>query len=210
MREWSIPARIVLVTAGVALGTAAPAFLGVLFLHVAPENSVSKAYRAEVDAVVYPEFEQNWKLFAPDPLQRNVLLDVRVQTIAGDGRITTRDWRGLTAEDWAAIRHDPAPSHADQNLLRRAWDFYESTHPDGDGSLADTGRARLAQEYLKRIALQRIGRTVDGERVLQVQFRVGTENVAPPRWSGEQVDTALHQRELAWWPVSEQDWRGLA
>ncbi|RKE20338.1 hypothetical protein BX266_3694 [Streptomyces sp. TLI_171] len=208
MRVWSKPARVVLVTAGVGLLACTLAFLGALFLHVAPENSASRAYRAEVDAVVYPEFEQNWKLFAPDPLQRNVTVDARVQTIADDGRITTREWRGLTEQDLAAIRHNPAPSHADQNLLRRAWDFYESTHPDGDGQAVAGSRGQLAEQYLKRIALQRIGR--GGERVLQVQLRVGTATVAPPRWSTESVDTAVHTRELPWWPVDAEDWRGLS
>ena len=63
-------------------------------------------------------------------------------------------------------------------------------------------RAPLAEEYLKRVALQRIGRTVAGERVLQIQFRVDT---AP-------LDRAAEpgQRELPWWPVDDSDYRGLA
>ncbi|MFD8479165.1 DUF5819 family protein [Kitasatospora sp. NPDC059673] len=208
MRVWSKPARAVLAFAGAGLGAGTLAFLGVLFLQVAPENSVSREYRAQLDAVVYPEFEQNWQLFAPDPLQREVTVAARVQTIADDGRITTLDWHSLTAGDLAAIRHDPAPSHLDQNLLRRAWDFYVTTHPDGDGPAAAGSRGRLAEQYLKRIALQRIG--PGGERVLQVQLRVDTAAIAPPAWSEEQVDTSVHSRELPWWPVRAEDWRGLA
>ncbi|MGW4815039.1 DUF5819 family protein [Kitasatospora cineracea] len=208
MRVWSKPARVVLVVAGVGLGACVLAFLGALFLAVAPANSVSKEYRSQVDAVVYPEFEQNWKLFAPDPLQRNVAVDARVQTIGADGRVATGEWRALTAEDWAAIRHDPAPSHLDQNLLRRAWDFYESTHGDGDGRAAAGSRRQLAEQYLERIALQRIG--PGGDRVIQVQLRATVTAVAPPRWSGEQVDTAPHVRELPWWPVQPEDRRGLS
>jgi hypothetical protein len=208
VRVWSKPARVVLVVAGVGLGACVLAFLGALFLAVAPANSVSKEYRSQVDAVVYPEFEQNWKLFAPDPLQRNVAVDARVQTIGADGRVATGEWRALTAEDWAAIRHDPAPSHLDQNLLRRAWDFYESTHGDGDGRAAAGSRGQLAEQYLERIALQRIG--PGGDRVIQVQLRATVTAVAPPRWSSEQVDTAPHVRELPWWPVQPEDWRGLS
>ncbi|MEV4558839.1 DUF5819 family protein [Kitasatospora sp. NPDC049285] len=210
VRVWSKPARVVLVTAGVGLAACTLAFLAALFLHVAPENSVSRAYRGQVDAVVYPEFEQNWKLFAPNPLQQNVTVDARVQTIADDGAVTTRDWLGLTARDLAAVRHNPAPSHLDQNLLRRAWDFYETTHPGEDQAVAAGPRGKLAEEYLKRIALQRLGRTVAGERVLQIQFRVGAATVAPPAWSTEQVDTSVHYRELAWWPVNDEDYRGLS
>ncbi|MFC5645388.1 DUF5819 family protein [Kitasatospora cinereorecta] len=209
MRVWSVPARVVLSVAALGLAAGTALFLAALFLHVAPENAVSRRYRAEVDAVVYPEFEQNWKLFAPNPLQQNVMVDARVQTIAGDGRITTRDWTGLTAQDFAAVRHNPAPSHVDQNLLRRAWDFYDATHPQQDGAVAGP-RAKLAEEYLKRIALQRIGRTAGGERILQIQFRVGARTVAPPPWSPEQVSTDPDYRELPWWPVNADDYRGLA
>ncbi|MFC8718537.1 DUF5819 family protein [Kitasatospora sp. NPDC057198] len=208
MRVWSKPARLVLVVAGVGLGACVLAFLGVLFLYVAPANSVSKEYRTQIDWVVYPEFEQNWKLFAPDPLQRNVAVDARTQSIGADGKVVTGEWRGLTAQDWAAIRHDPAPSHLDQNLLRRAWDFYESTHGGGDTRAAAGSRGQLAEQYLERIALQRIGD--GGGRVIQVQLRVTVTAVAPPTWSTEQVDTAPHSRELPWWPVQPEDLRGLS
>ncbi|GLW54260.1 DUF5819 family protein [Kitasatospora phosalacinea] len=208
MRVWSKPARVVLVVAGVGLGACVLAFLGALFLHVAPANSVSKQYRAQVDWVVYPEFEQNWKLFAPDPLQRNVAVDARVQTVGPDGTVVTGEWRGLSAEDWAAIRHDPAPSHLDQNLLRRAWDFYESTHGEGDAQAAPGSRGQLAERYLERIALQRTG--TGGGRVIQVQLRATVTAVAPPAWSREQVDTAPHVRELPWWPVQDADREGLS
>ncbi len=207
MRVWSKPARAVLAVAGAGLAACTLAFLAALFLHVAPENSVSREYRAQLNAVVYPEFEQNWQLFAPDPLQREVTVSARVQTVADDGRVTTRDWHPLSAQDLAAVRHDPAPSHLDQNLLRRAWDLYASTHPDGDGPSPAGSRGRIAEQYLKRIALQRIGRA--GERVLQVQLRVDTATLAPPAWSQEQVDTSVHSRELPWWPVQDEDWRGL-
>ncbi|MFB7946547.1 DUF5819 family protein [Kitasatospora phosalacinea] len=207
VRVWSKPARVVLVVAGVGLGACVLAFLGALFLHVAPANSVSREYRTQVDWVVYPEFEQNWKLFAPDPLQRNVAVDARVQTVGPDGTVATGEWRGLSAEDWAAIRHDPAPSHLDQNLLRRAWDFYESTHGEGDAQASPGSRGQLAERYLERIALQRIG--TGGGRVIQVQLRATVTAVAPPAWSREQVDTSPQVRELPWWPVQDADREGL-
>ncbi|MFJ1707805.1 DUF5819 family protein [Kitasatospora sp. NPDC088346] len=210
MRVWSTPALAVICLSGAALLGGTGIFLGALFLHSAPSNALSQEYRSELDAVVYPEFEQNWKLFAPNPLQQNITADARVQTIAEDGEVHTRDWIALTARDIAAIRGNPAPSHLDQNMLRRALDFYESTHPTQDGSTGNGPRGELAEEYLKRIALQRLGRTVGGERVLQIQFRVGTAAVALPAWSREQVDTGVQYQDLPWWPVAEDDFRGLA
>ncbi|MEV4612276.1 DUF5819 family protein [Kitasatospora sp. NPDC049258] len=208
MRVWSTPALLVICLTGAALLGGTGLFLGALFLHVAPANAVSRQYQGDLDAVVYPEFEQNWKLFAPNPLQQDLTVDAQLQTIGEDGQVRTRDWLDLTAQDIAAIRGNPAPSHLDQNMLRRAVDFYRSTHPEQEGAVVGP-RGALAQEYLKRIALQRFGRTAGGERVLQIRFRLGTATIAPPAWSPEQVDTGVQYQELPWWPVSEDDYRGL-
>ncbi|MFE7561117.1 DUF5819 family protein [Kitasatospora sp. NPDC057500] len=207
-RVRSAPGRVVLGTAAVLLVTATGLFLGAVFLHVAPANSLSREYREQLDGLVYPEFEQNWKLFAPNPLQQNVAVDARVRTASADGDAVVHDWVGLTAQDIAAIRGNPAPGHADQNLLRRAWDFYDGSHNAQDESQT-TPRGLLAEEYLKRIAVQRIGRSVDGRPVVAVELRVTTTTVAPPEWSGETAPPAPRVRELPWWPVGDEDLRGL-
>ncbi|MFH9349356.1 DUF5819 family protein [Kitasatospora sp. NPDC017646] len=207
-REWSGPAQLVLGLAAAVLVSGTGLFLAAVFLHVAPDNVLSRQYRDEVDGVVYPEFEQNWKLFAPDPLQQNVSLDARVRTVADGGATRTGDWIGLTARDIAAIRGNPAPSHVDQNLLRRAWDFYDGSHDPQDDKPTNQ-RGKLAEQYLKRIALQRIGREVDGRRVLEIEFRVTTATVPPPSWSGVTGSPAPKVRELPWWPVGDEDYRGL-
>ncbi|MCX4747715.1 DUF5819 family protein [Kitasatospora sp. NBC_01287] len=202
-RAWSRPAQVVLVAAGTALVTSTAVFLGLVFLSVAPSNSLSQRYQGQVDGLVYPEFEQNWKLFAPDPLQQNISVDARLRSAAGDGA-----WIGLTAQDIAAIRGNPVPSHVDQNLLRRAWDFYDSTHGSDESPIGQRGA--LAQEYLKRIALQRLGPTLDGAPVTGVELRAVTTAVAPPPWSTQRWSTAPQYRELPWWPVSVADYRGLS
>ncbi|MFI6447561.1 DUF5819 family protein [Kitasatospora sp. NPDC050543] len=207
-RVWSAPALAVLCITGALLLGGTGMFLGAVFLHVAPANALSREYRDEVDGLVYPEFEQNWKLFAPNPLQQNISLSARVRTVVDGGATRTHDWIGLTAQDMAAVRGNPAPSHADQNLLRRAWDFYDGSHGGQDGALSNP-RGKLAEEYLKRIALQRIGRTADGDRILEIQFRAVTTPVAPPAWSGDGPAGAPQSRELGWWPVNDEDYRGL-
>lgn len=201
-RTWSMPALAVLATAGVVLLTGTAVFLGAVFLHVAPSNALGERYQTQVDGLIYPEFEQNWKLFAPDPLRQNIAVQARVMTARGAG-----DWVDLTAQDIAAIRGNPIPSHADQNLLRRAWDFYDSTH--GQDETSTGARGPLAEEYLKRIALQRIGRSVDGAPVTAIAVRSETVNVAPPSWSRESVSGQPQYRELPWWPVTDEDYRGL-
>ncbi|WP_316522161.1 DUF5819 family protein [Kitasatospora brasiliensis] len=207
-RAWSRPAQLVLGFAGAVLAGGTGLFLAAVFLHVAPANSLSRQYRDEIDGVVYPEFEQNWKLFAPNPLQQNVSVDARVRTVGPDGTTRTHDWIGLTAQDIAAIRGNPVPSHVEQNLLRRAWDFYDASHDQQDET-PTSPRGGLAEQYLKRIALQRIGREADGEPVREIQFRSTAATVAPPSWSGEAAPEAPRVRELPWWPVAEEDYREL-
>jgi hypothetical protein len=50
---------------------------------------------------------------------------------------------------------------------------------------------------------------VDGERVLEIEFRVTSTTVPPPSWSGEAAPSAPKVRELPWWPVGDEDYRGL-
>ncbi|MFF5701734.1 DUF5819 family protein [Streptomyces sp. NPDC012794] len=204
----SAPYRVLAALAAAALGVGACLHLGLVFLHVAPSNTVSKQHARLVDGWIYPEFEQNWKLFAPNPLQQNIAVEVRAQVRTADGGLVTRDWRDLSAEDGAAIRHGLLPSHTEQNELRRAWDFFTGSHdednkPDGE-------RGELSEQYLKRIALTRltagtsVGKppeTPDGERIVRIQLRSATRSVAAPPWSEEKTDTQTYYRELPWWNV---------
>ncbi|PYC87567.1 hypothetical protein C7C46_04460 [Streptomyces tateyamensis] len=207
-RHWSRPALLVLTAAGMALVTGTVALLAGCFLQSAPPGPVTQRYQAKLNGLVMPEFEQNWKLFAPDPLQFNIAVQARTRTAGGDG-----DWVDLTAGDIAAIRHNPVPGHAQQNLLRRAWDFYDSTHDSEHGPTAGP-RSELAEQYLKRIALQRLGRTGPGGPVTAVELRSATVAITPPPWSGQQQSSQqsgqVQYSELPWWPVSDTDYQGLA
>jgi hypothetical protein len=202
-RVWSRSARVVLAVGAVALLSGTAVLLCALLLTNAPSNSLSQRYQSQLNGLVYPEFEQNWRLFAPDPLQYNVSVQVRPRSAAGDG-----GWVDLTAQDIAAIRGNPFPSHAQQNQLRRAWDFYDTTH---DSREMPTGgqRSALADEYLKRIALQRLGRSWGGAPITGVELRASTAAVALPPWSAGQAAAGVPLRELPWWSVSDQDYSGL-
>jgi len=181
-------------------------FLAVLFLNSAPPNALSDRYRPQLDAVVYPEFEQNWKLFAPNPLQQNIDVQVRAQVRGADGGITETGWYDLSALDGAAIDGNLLPSHTQQNELRRAWDFYIGTH---DNANRPAGlRGDLSQRYLRRVVVVRLDREGAGGKgavVERVQVRSRTTNVPPPKWSEEQVSDTPVVHELPWWTVPEED-----
>ncbi|MER8028901.1 DUF5819 family protein [Streptomyces bauhiniae] len=177
--------------------------LGMVFLSLAPANTVSKRHAKAVEGWVYPEFEQNWKLFAPNPLQQNVAVQVRAQVRGGDGEVRTTGWTDLSAEDGAAIDGNLLPSHTQQNELRRAWDFLGTTH--GTDNRPVGVRGALSEQYVRRIVVLRLRRDEGVDRlgtVERVQVRSRTVNVTPPEWSREKVSTAPAYRVLPWWTVT--------
>jgi hypothetical protein len=191
------------------VAVAAFVHLGMVFLHVAPSNTMTKQHGKAIDDWIYPEFEQNWKLFAPNPLQQNIAVQVRAEIRAADGSSRTTGWYDLSAEDGQAIDGNLLPSHTQQNELRRSWDFFLATH-DADNRPAGL-RGSLSETYLRRIVVLRLDRddaAGRGGAVERVQVRSRTTNVAPPKWSDEQVSATPVYRVLPWWSVLADEARG--
>ncbi|AZQ36078.1 hypothetical protein EJ357_23505 [Streptomyces cyaneochromogenes] len=182
--------------------------IGMVFLHVAPPNTVTKQHGKAIDDWIYPEFEQNWKLFAPNPLQQNIAVQVRAEIDVADGGVRTTGWYDLSAQDGRAIDGNLLPSHTQQNELRRAWDFFVATH---DAQNRPVGlRGALSETYLRhivRLRLDRVNAVGEGDVVERVQVRSRTTNVRPPTWSDEQVSDEATYRVLPWWwiPGDDQD-----
>ncbi|MGR4881584.1 DUF5819 family protein [Streptomyces sp. LARHCF249] len=195
----SSPYRVVVALALGAVAVAACTHLALVFLHVAPPNTVSKQHARTVDDWIYPEFEQNWKLFAPNPLQQNIAVEVRAQVRTAGGELVTTDWRNLSAEDGAAIRRSLLPSHTEQNELRRAWDFFTGSHDEQNKPNGERGE--LSEQYLRRIAVNRLAPHHPGGHILRIQLRSATTAVPAPKWSDETTDTETYYRELPWWTV---------
>jgi hypothetical protein len=194
----SLPARItVAVTVGV-VAVGALFHLGMIFLHVAPSNTLSKQHAPAVSDYVYPEFEQNWKLFAPDPLQQNIHVQARAEVREQDGSTQTTGWVDVTGMDVADMRHNLVPSHSQQNELRRAWGWYSDTHGGGNQTTASNDQSST---YLRNILARRLGPRLNGGTVVRIQARSATTTVPRPSWSGESVDTTPQYNELPWWTV---------
>ncbi|MCH0538699.1 hypothetical protein I3F58_03810 [Streptomyces sp. MUM 203J] len=198
----SLPYKAAAVVVLLGVGLLACVHMGVVFLHVAPANTLSKKHGDTINDWVLPEFEQNWKLFAPNPLQQNIAVQVRADVLVDGERRLTR-WIDLSALDGEAIRGNPFPSHVDQNELRRAWDFYVNWH-DNDNK-ATGPRGELAERYLRRIAMLRLAGQDLGGTVERIQLRSATKGIAAPPWSDEKIDTRPYYRELSWWSVTGAD-----
>ncbi|MFE5730122.1 DUF5819 family protein [Streptomyces sp. NPDC056528] len=201
----SLPYQVVVAVALAVTGVFACVHLAMVFLHVAPSNTLTKQNGRAVDDWVYPEFEQNWKLFAPNPLQQNVSVEARAEVTATDGTRRTTGWIDLTAQDTGAIRHNPMPSHTQQNQLRRAVDFYFNSHTEDHRP--NGTRGRLSEQYMRRIAVQRLDAlpSLAGSDVRRVQLRAVTRPVPVPRWSTEKSKSSPSHRDFPWWRITAAD-----
>ncbi|WP_405664445.1 DUF5819 family protein [Streptomyces sp. NBC_01166] len=209
MAALSLPYQVVAALALSGLGLLACAHIAMIFLHVAPSNTLTKQHGEVVDDWVYPEFEQNWKLFAPNPLQQNISVHVRAEVAddGADGSKVTR-WMDLSREDGEAIRGNPLPSHVDQNELRRAWDFYSGSH---DSEHRPNGvRGELSERYIRRIVMLRLAERGYGGTVERIQVRSAVRSVDAPEWSDEKINTRPEYTELPWWTVTPSDLSGAA
>ncbi len=179
------------------------AHIGLVFLHVAPSNTVSQRFNSQVDAWIYPLFEQNWRLFAPDPDSVNRQISARTAHTAPDGSVRVSDWVDLTAVDASAIEHNAFPSHTTQNMLRRSWTSYVELHGGDDLSRSD--RAVMMQRYLRNIAADRVAER-DGKPFENIQLRVVTLPVAAQGSTDHDRRAATTKnaetRLLPWWKVT--------
>ncbi|WP_419996604.1 DUF5819 family protein [Streptomyces boninensis] len=199
----SLTARVILAIAVAAVAIATAVHLGMIFLYVTPPNTVSKQHKEAIDGWVLPEFEQNWKLFAPNPLQQNIDVEVRAEVQKKDGSTEQTAWVNLSAQDADAILHNPAPSHTEQNELRRSWDYFINTH---DAKNRPNGlRGELAEQYLKRIVMLRFGPVLNDGKVQSIQLRGAVTPLAAPEWSKEKRATETTYRQLPWWQVTTED-----
>ncbi|MFE0514044.1 DUF5819 family protein [Streptomyces sp. NPDC058964] len=184
--------------------TATLAHVLLVFLQVAPPNPISRQYSRQINAWVFPLFEQNWRLFAPDPESVNRQISARTMHTAPDGTAQVSGWFDLTAVDTTEVRHDPFPSHTAQNMLRRAWTSYLETHGGDDHPRSQ--RALMIQQYLRNIAADRIATHRRGT-FESIQLRVITLPIAAPAAAGSPGLGAAPPRPadtryLPWWKVA--------
>lgn len=201
----SRPAELVVACAVALCVTVAVVHVLMAFLYVAPANTISTQYSQQINAWVDPYFDQNWRLFAPDPQSAEQQISARTAKAGPHGGLQVGGWVDLSAVDEAAVRHDPFPSHTAQNMLRRAWAAYLDSHGNNDQSASP--QAQMFQEYLLNIAAQRVA--AHGQRGFDlVQLRVVTTPIAPAssRATGSAAPaSASSVRYLPWWKVQSHD-----
>jgi hypothetical protein len=196
------PLRAVVGTTAGLLVAAALVHVVMVFLYVAPSNEVSQRYSSQINMWIYPLFEQNWRLFAPDPQSATWQISARTIRTAINGTPQVSGWFDLTAVDDSAINHNPYPSRTSQNMLRRAWDAYTASH--GNDDQPHSPRALMLQTYLRDIAADRLAAHRPGT-FQAIQLRVTTRPIAAPAAPGSprpNPPTPTDTRYLPWWKVT--------
>ena len=200
----SRPVELALAATSALILAAVVVHVALVFLYVAPANTVSRRYQSQINAWVSPYFEQDWRLFAPDPQSVRQQVWARTETTAPSGT-QVGEWIDLTAIDDAAVRHDPFPSHTSQNMMRRALGAYrDSTGTDDQSS---SRWARMVQEYLRNIAVQRVA--ARGQGVFDaIQLRIVSTPIPPPelRAAGRHpAESPSTTRVTPWWQVTSHE-----
>lgn len=184
---WS---RVLLGVAAALIALVTAAQLATMMLAASPSNTLSQQYRTQLNWWITPWLGQNWQLFGPNPQEQNLTILVRVQDATG----AHSAWVDLTAIDYAAVLHDPMPSHANQNELRLAWDAYQNSEPGGETQ-------KLMRQYLVNFAAQRL--KISGpDGYTAIQFESVTTPMPPPGTSAPQPPTNQY---LPWWPLTIQN-----
>ncbi|MFE9093218.1 DUF5819 family protein [Streptomyces sp. NPDC007264] len=172
------------------------------FFAVAPLNTVSQKNAEAISGYLSPEFNQNWRLFAPEPPLANRHVQARTNIRMPDGSSLTTDWVDLSARDEARILHNPLPSRAHQTELSAAWFYFANSNGVGRrvGLYGNT-----PQQYLLRVVAHRIGPHVNGGTVRSIQVRMANMPLSAASWSGQQMDTTTSYQLAPWWTVKAED-----
>lgn len=83
-------------------------FLGATAVLVGPANGISKPLRKPVADRLLPHLNQNWGLFAPNPINTNNSVLIRAQ-LKLDEKVSTTDWVNISSLENNGVLHNPLP-----------------------------------------------------------------------------------------------------
>jgi len=168
-------------------------------LYNAPPNPLSVAYREALVRYVQPYFTQQWSLFAPDPLDEDVVVLARFRT----ARDSQTAWYDLSSSFLDSVRHNPLTSVA---LFRESLMHGEVALIDGqrnqhaalpNAHLASIARQSTELQLLYRTAMATNPSGLAGPG-LSVQLAVGRH--AFPRFNARDQPTNAKGWHFAYLP----------
>lgn len=91
-----MPRKSLVLTLSSLLTVALLFHFGVIFLYLSPDNPVRTKYWDWIDSYMTPFFNQNWNLFAPNPVNRHENLQIRFQYMDENGRTQKTSWMEIS------------------------------------------------------------------------------------------------------------------
>lgn len=182
------------------------------FLYVAPINPISLDLNAQIAYYMEPLFQQNWRLFAPDPISEERGLLVRARIKQGDGNILETEFYDFTSpliEEIHSVRLFP-PRRT--RLVTSIFQFLGFQDP-----IADRLRSRIdalrIEEFIDEDGNIREGDfeslpLTAGEEAanltaIELMQKVATE-AAKDRWKGDIVEIQIRIVVNEFPPFSER------
>lgn len=217
--------RIVAAVSILAASGIATVHAAATFLHIAPRNPISIPNHSAITSYIEPFFHQNWRLFAPNPVETDegVLARVKLQDAAGNERVT--EFLDLTTPNLERTLHHPFPDRLPRVLshLRRTYlDNVETIKAADDEKPAESSKDdplveptedelakatpeqrrsfELTKALLTSIVMKSAVNRWDG-KITAVQIRFVQHTF--PRFSQRHnpgVGDVTHWT-LSWWPV---------
>lgn len=186
----------ILILIGAVAAACALVYIANTVLYLTPPNPLKAMLLPTIMRIEAPLFAQNWHLFAPRPIDRNYVIEVRCR-YAGRATVLTA-WRDITTP--FLVRHHETRISPMGNLLRvqqSALRYVMNQRPDDWAVLFCRKAGRLTPDcyasqwtrkmqadgflILDRIASRECDRALGLGRTSFVQFRVLVEY--PPVWS---------------------------
>jgi hypothetical protein len=161
---------------------------------------------AAFTAYNYPMFDQNWSVFAPEPISANYELSVRAAELV-DGELVNTKWVNASKTEVKLLRHNPLSpragyaayaqalgtnlaynklTDAEQAVVAESYyegdmwgqEFEEAMRAQG-GSDEATVNAYLKQEWVTVAYATQVAKAVWGDDVAYVQYSISIDNSVP-------------------------------
>jgi hypothetical protein len=181
------------------------------FLYVAPRNLISARADKGISSYILPYFNQDWKLFAPDPVKTDPHVLVQAKVVDDKGQQQVTSWLDITRPELTRVKGHLFPDRVSRlsakvsESLSEAAERQEQAAADRQQQALTPEEARHEKldEVFARVLATRAARAQWGERVTEVHIRLVGYIPPPPQFFGPRHadDAEVIQHDLPWWPA---------
>jgi Family of unknown function (DUF5819) len=201
---------IVVATCLVTAGLLALHFV-MTFLYVAPRNPISAGADKAISSYILPYFDQDWKLFAPDPVKTDPHVLVRAKVVDAKGQQQVTSWLDITRPELARVKGHLFPDRVSRLSAKVSESLFDAAEQREQASADRQQRALTPEEArhdnpdeaFARVLATRAARAQWGMQAIEVQIRLdGYIPPSPPFFGPQDAgDAKVIQHQLPWWPA---------